>query len=469
MKNEFGETRANISQPDKTRLCGDKRYAAGYYNSVELFGLARIDSFADSKTRYSAFIKQKDGSCGIFMYKEENGEELKDICFRNIGVCIMKNKKVCFITTVPITIKSFILPFAEYIHEKTNWYIYMICNQDDDFKNELPEYITYLPVPMKRGANLAGIKAMLEMVKIFKREKFDLIQYSTPNASLYAAIAGAITGVPVRLYCQWGMAYVGMSGIKRKIFKQIEKLVCYLSTRVEPDSKSNLKFAHEEGLYPLTKGAVIGEGSACGVDLEKFDISKKQQYRAEIRKQYHLEEDSFVFGFVGRITKDKGINELLTAFRKFIGQHRNCYLLIVGNTENPEALNQKLYNWSLKSEKIIYVGSTSHVEKFLSAMDCYVLPSYREGFGMGTIEAEAMGLPVIVTEIPGPIDAMIPGGTGLIVKKEDSQSLHDAMVKMMDLDKNKIGRAGYQFVKENFEQKKLLSLILKDRESLMKV
>ena len=377
-------------------------------------------------------------------------------------------KKICFITTISLTLKAFVLKTAEYLHENTDWDISFICSTDDEFEQMLPEYIHYYPVPMERGISASGIKAMFEMKKIFKREKFDLIQYSTPNASLYASLAGFLAGIPVRLYCQWGMAYVGMSGIKRKIFKQIEKLVCTLSTGVEPDSKSNLKFAHAEGLYPIKKGSVIGEGSACGVNLEKFDISKKEQYRAEIRKKYNLAEDALVFGFVGRITRDKGINELLTAFRKFIENHNNCYLLMVGNTENPETLEQEIYNWSLKTEKIIYAGSTSNVEKFLSAMDCYVLPSYREGFGMGTIEAEAMGLPVIVTEIPGPIDAMIPDKTGLIVKKGDFKSLYNAMIHIMELDQNEIGKTGYQFVKENFEQKKLLSLILNDRERLMK-
>lgn len=111
-----------------------------------------------------------------------------------------------------------------------------------------------------------------------------MVQYSTPNASLYAALAAKLAGVPVRLYCQWGMAYVGFHGIKRVIFKRIEKLVCTLSTWVEPDSFGNLKFSHAEGLYPENKGSVIWNGSASGVNLNKFDNSQKPVWRAEIRE-----------------------------------------------------------------------------------------------------------------------------------------------------------------------------------------
>ena len=159
-------------------------------------------------------------------------------------------KKICFITTISLTLKAFVLKTAEYLHENTDWDISFICSTDDEFEQMLPEYIHYYPVPMERGISVAGVKAMLEMMKIFKREKFDLIQYSTPNASLYASLAGFLAGIPVRLYCQWGMAFVGFTGLKRKIFKAEEKLVCSLSTWIEPDSYSNLNFAHEQGLYP---------------------------------------------------------------------------------------------------------------------------------------------------------------------------------------------------------------------------
>lgn len=379
-------------------------------------------------------------------------------------------KKICFVTTIPLTLKAFVLKTAIYLHENTDWDISFICSYNKEFKNELPDFIHYYPISMERGISIGGIKAMLEMRKIFKREKFDMIQYSTPNASLYASMAGFLARVPVRLYCQWGMAYVGFNGLKRKIFKFVEKTVCHLSTWIEPDSYSNLNFAHEEKLYAKNKGSVIWNGSACGIDLNKFDSSRFDVYRKEIREKLNINEKEFVFGFVGRITRDKGINELLSASKKIIDERTDVTVIFVGSEELDNTINYELYDWSKKCSKIIYCGRTNEVEKYLSAMDCYILPSYREGFGMGTIEAEAMGVPVIVTDIPGPIDAMKKDETGYIVKKADERSLYEAMNKMYvnTEERMKFKNNCVDFVKENFEQNQLFSYIKKDRERLLK-
>lgn len=375
-------------------------------------------------------------------------------------------KKICFVTTISATLSSFVVETAKCIHNNTDWDITFICNYDEKFEKSLPEYIHYIPVPMERGISIAGVKAMLEMKKIFQREKFDLIQYSTPNASLYASMAGKLAHVPVRLYCQWGLVFVGFQGLKRKIFQMEEKYVCHLSTHIEPDSNSNLRFAHEIGLYPKSKGSVIWNGSACGVNLTKFDISNKEEYRKDIREQLDIPEDAFVYGFVGRITRDKGINELLEAYKKL---NDDSYLIMVGRSEVDETINQELYTWASKNEKIKFTGYTTVVEQYLSAMDCYILPSYREGFGMGVVEAEAMGVPVIVTDIPGPIDAMIDNETGIVVQKADVESLYNAMISIRE-DKVRyfaMAEKAHDFAVNNFEQKQLFNYILEDRKKLL--
>lgn len=378
-------------------------------------------------------------------------------------------KKICFISTIPSTLRTFVLKTAIYLHENTDWDISFICSEDEEFASELPEFIHYFPVPMERGISISGIKSMMQMKKIFVKEKFDLIQYSTPNASLYAALAGKLAGIPVRLYCQWGMVYVGFEGIKRQVFKAIEKIVCKLSTWIEPDSVSNFNFAHEENLYPQTKGSVIWNGSACGINLEKFDISQKIKYRKDIREKYNFPEDSFVYGFVGRITKDKGINELLAAFKQIYESNSNVYLMMVGTTEKDDTVDESLFLWSKKCEHVIYTGFTDIVEQYLSAMDTYILPSYREGFGMGVVEAEAMGVPVIVTSIPGPVDAMKENETGIVVKKGSIKELLRAMKKLYE-DKHirkEYSSNAYDFAINNFEQKKLFGKILLDRKRLL--
>lgn len=378
-------------------------------------------------------------------------------------------KKICFVTTISSTLKAFVLKTAEYIHENTDWDISFICDYDEEFEKSLPDYIHYIPVKMERGISLAGVKAMLEMKNIFAREKFDLIQYSTPNASLYASLAGKLAKVPVRLYCQWGMVFISFSGIKRKIFRLIEKNVCSLSTHIQPDSKSNLVFSHNEGLYPENKGSVIWNGSACGVNLEKFDASAKEEYRNEIRAKYELSSDAFVFGFVGRITRDKGVNELFEAFKQVAVENENAYLMMVGSTEMDETVQNELYEWAQNCEKVIFTGFTTEVEKHLAAMDTYILPSYREGFGMGVVEAEAMGVPVIVTDIPGPIDAIIEGVTGETIPVKNTTALKDAMNRFLNNQENikNYGKAAMKHVTENFEQKQFFEKVLSDRKKLL--
>lgn len=378
-------------------------------------------------------------------------------------------KKICFVTTVSLTLKAFVIETAKYLHEEGGYDISFICDNDPAFAATLPDYIHYYPVSMKRGISLGGIKACLEIQKIFKREKFDLVQYSTPNASLYAALAAKHAKIPVRLYCQWGLAYVGMQGTKRKIFRFVEKTVCKLSTWVEPDSFGNLNFCHAEGLYPESKGSVIWNGSASGVNLQKFDITQKEVWRKAIREKYQLPEDAFVYGFIGRVNRDKGINELFAAFQSIRQIHPNSYLLLVGGEEISEGVNTVMYDWAQKEEHVLFCGFTNVVEQYLSAMDAYILPSYREGFGSAVVEAEAMGVPVIVTDIPGPTDAMVRNETGLIVKKGDIATLQAAMDKLYRNRElcQQFGEAGIKLAAERFDQKQLKQYILEDRDRLI--
>lgn len=379
-------------------------------------------------------------------------------------------KKICFITTIPGTLKSFVLEFAQYMHCNSDYDITFICNRDEEFANSLPEYIKYIPVDMQRGISIQGISACIKMTKIFMNNKYDLIQYSTPNASFYAAIAGWVAQIPVRLYCQWGIAYVGFGGVKRRIFKLEEKIVCMLSTWIEPDSRGNLEFSHREKLYPEKKGSVVHKGSASGVSLKKFDISKKNIYRSEIRAKWNIAESDFVYGFVGRITGDKGINELLSATKRILNRLKDVQLLIIGGIEKEASVDSELYQWSQTEERIKYCGSTNEVEKYMAAMDCYVMPSYREGFGLTVVEAGAMGLPVICTDIPGPTDAIIDRKTGIIINKKDSISLENAILELYRDRKlmKKLGEAGFENVKKNYEQTELFKYILEDRNKLLK-
>lgn len=377
--------------------------------------------------------------------------------------------KICFVTTVSMTLKAFVIELAKTMYKEGEFEIHFVCDNDEQFKKMLPDYIHFHPIAMKRGISLDGIKAIKAMERLFKKEQFDLVQYSTPNASCYASIAAMRTKIPVRLYCQWGIAYVGFQGFKRKIFKIIEKFVCNNSTMIEPDSLGNLNFGRNENLYGEKNSHIIWNGSASGVNLKKFDISKKKIWCKEIREKYDIPMDALVYIFIGRITRDKGINELFEASKKLLKSRPNVYLLLVGNKEVNESVDQSLYRWSLESDRVIYSGFTSEVEKYLAASDVYVLPSYREGFGSAVIEAEAMGVPVIVSDIPGPTDAMVNEKTGILTPKANASELYANMLYLCESSKlrEQYGNNGVMFVKDTFEQGELFKRIIADRFELL--
>ncbi len=377
--------------------------------------------------------------------------------------------KICFVTTVSLTLRTFVIDLARFLQQTGKFEIHFICDPDEMFAKSLPDAFQYHPVSMKRGISFDGIKAIWQMHRIFKRERFDLVQYSTPNASCYASIAARLAKLPVRLYCQWGIAYVGFRGFKRALLKVIERLVCRNSTWIEPDSFGNLSFSQKEKLYQANKASVVMNGSASGVDLEKFDITQKEQWRAEIRAQHSIPENAVVFVFVGRITRDKGINELFEAAKMLLKQHSDIYLLMVGEVEHSELLNVELFRWSQAEKRVVYCGFSREVEKHLAASDVFVLPSYREGFGSVVIEAEAMGLPVIVTAIPGLSDSVKQDVTGLAVTKADYASLYAAMEQIYRRKKQReaMGKAAFDFASAQFERRRLFREIYLDRLRLI--
>ena len=386
----------------------------------------------------------------------------------------LKMKKICIITTMWSSINNWIKPFLnEYNARGID--VTIVCNMDGDYARELKSQYPFVhtyPVAFPRGIDLGGsIKSILVLYKFFRKNRFDMVQYSTPNASMYAAVASKLAGIPVRLYCQWGMVYVTMTGMKRKVFRFIEKMVCRFSTMVQPDSDGNLKFCREQGFYDESKSCVIWNGSAKGLDLSAFDVTQKQAYAKEIREKYGIPEDAPIVGFVGRLGKEKGCNELFRAFQEIKKTVPNAKLLFVGPIEKEESIDPELLEYFWKCDDIIKTDRVTHVEKYTSAMDVFVLPSYREGFGMSVVEASAMEVPVVVTEYPGPSSAMLDGVTGYAVPVQDDKKLCQRILTLLQDEplRKKMGAAGRKFAEEAFDQKTFISKYMENRTELLKM
>lgn len=377
-------------------------------------------------------------------------------------------KKVCYVVTIPGTIESFFVSQLNHLSEN-EFDVYVICQYEEKLLGILGSKVKYIPLDIPRGISVWGsVRAILELKKVFEKEKFDLIQYSTPNASLYAAIASKLSKCKIRNYHCMGFRYLGFHGIPRIIFKMLEKLTCYLSTDIECVSKSNLELGIDDKLFPKKKATVVFNGSTGGIDLTKFDIAYKEKWKKEIREKHHLNDKDFVYGFVGRITRDKGINELLEAF---LSIENGSELLMVGAFEDENNLDSNLLEQAKSNGNIIWAGKSNAVEKYYAAIDVLILPSYREGFGNVIIEAEAMGTPVIVSEIPGPIDASELNKTALWIEPKNSESLKQAMQYIMinSETRNEMSKYCVEYVRNNFDEKLLNEKILQRKRELLDV
>lgn len=372
--------------------------------------------------------------------------------------------KICYVVTIPLTIESFFIPQLQYL-AANGFDVTVVCSNDSNLQEKLGESIRFYPIDIPRGISVGGsIYALKALTHFFKKEKFDLIQYSTPNAAFYSSIAAKRANCKVRNYHLMGLRYLGASGIGRIVLKTLERITCHNSTSIECVSKSNMEMGIKEGLFPKEKVTVVWNGSTGGVDLSRFDYNKRAQWRMEIRKELGYSGSDFIYGFVGRITKDKGIDELLSAFLEL---KDNSKLLLVGNIEEDNHLDAELLAKAQQDSNIRFHSFVSDIERYYAAIDALVLPSYREGFGNVVIEAGAVGTPAIVSNIPGPIDTIDVGKTALTVEVKNVGDLVQKMIQIRNADYMAIGMNAAKYVTERFDNMKLCEKILDRKVCLL--
>ncbi len=237
----------------------------------------------------------------------------------------MEKKKICCITTIGFSTNIFVADAMRQFVER-GYEVTIVCADTENVRKEKGDIFRYVDIPMRRGMSLKDLLvAPFRFLALFRREKFDLIQYTTPNASLYASLGAWMAGAPVRLYCQWGLRYVGASGVLRKVLKALEYLTCALSTDISCASHKNLEYAVSEGLFKPGKASVLGDGGTIGVDLQKYDLARKPEYKAEALGCYPVLRDKLVICSVGRLSRDKGSFELLEASARHAARARSVY------------------------------------------------------------------------------------------------------------------------------------------------
>lgn len=284
-------------------------------------------------------------------------------------------------------------------------------------------------VPMERHISVVNdLKSLIRMIGVFRKEKPQVVHSMTPKAGMICMVAAWLTRVPVRIHTFTGLVWPTATGLKRKILMMTDWLTCACATHVIPEGQGVLNDLKNGGITKKPM-KVLGYGNVMGVDMERFSPD-----RFTVRKN----ADVFTFVFVGRIVGDKGINELVEAFVKLHDKHNNTRLVLVGRYEhNLDPVSDATRKMIDGSDAIDACGpkyGDDLLEMYVNA-DCFVMPSYREGFPNTVLEAGAMGLPSIVTDINGSREIIENEKNGLIVPSKDAAALYNAMERMLLDDK----------------------------------
>ncbi len=341
----------------------------------------------------------------------------------------MKDKKICFVAAIELSIRVFMVGHLKRLSNEYS--ITVAVNTDNTgFLKPYGLDVKVFPVRiLRRPAPASDVLALFRLYRFFKREGFDAVHSITPKAGLLSMFAAYLAGVPIRIHTFTGQVWATAKGTKRWFLKSMDKLIARCATHVLADSRSQLDFIIREGVVWGEKASVIGNGSICGVDSERF--RPDPETRKMVREQLSIPEDSILFLFLGRLTFDKGLLDLAGAFAKVCRSAENIHLLVAGPDE--EGMKEKMLSLcSEQPDRIHFYDFTDAPERFMAAADVFCMPSYREGFGIVVIEAGAAGVSSIGTRIYGVVDAIEDNVTGYLYGPGNVEELAEKMLKMID-------------------------------------
>lgn len=372
-------------------------------------------------------------------------------------------QKLCRIMTIDSSLESLIKGQLKFLSD----YYEVIAIADDSGKLDsvaVNEGVRTIGVPMRREISiLSDLNSLRLLIKVFRKERPYIVHANTPKGSLLSMVAAWITKVPHRIYLVTGLRFETTTGFLRILLKFMERVTCLCATKVIPEGEGvkNLLIRERITRKPLHK---ILNGNINGIDLNYFVRNEDVVIRSKC-----LQSDKFTFIYIGRIVKDKGVNELIRSFDRLSKQRDNVRLLLVGafeNNVNPiEEYTRKIID---TNPSIEYAGYQTDVRPYLAASNVLVLPSYREGFPNVIIQAGAMDLPCIVTDINGCNEVVINGKNGIIVPKQNEEALYQAMLTYLeDMEQYKNHASNSRdLIVNRYDQKELWAALLKMYNSL---
>ncbi|WP_140487820.1 glycosyltransferase family 4 protein [Flavobacterium sp. GSA192] len=340
----------------------------------------------------------------------------------------------------------------------------------DEHLNTVAEREKVRTISVQMQRNISPLKDLISLWKlyvVFKKEKPQIVHSITPKAGLLSMIAAKLAGVPVRIHTFTGLIFPSKTGFLQRLLITMDRVLCFCATHIYPEGQGVKKDLIQ---YKITSKPlkVIANGNVNGIDTSYFSKEKVSlQEQESLKKELGISENDFVFIFVGRLVGDKGINELIRAFSQL--PTPNSQLLLVGSLEsNLDPLQAETLIEIENNSKIISVGFQSDVRSYFAIADCLAFPSYREGFPNVVLQAGAMGLPSIVTDINGSNEIIVEGQNGIIVPSKNINALQEAMSKMIGKGAfyNQLQQNARKMIVSIYEQKVVWDALLNEYNEL---
>ena len=337
---------------------------------------------------------------------------------------------------------------------------------------DLQQVVVYAVQMTRQLTPVKDLIALFKLIHLFRKEKPQIVHSHTPKAGTLAMLAAWLCRVPIRMHTVAGLPLLESSGIKRIILDFVEKITYTCATKVYPNSFGLKDIILQNKYCSESKIKVIGNGSSNGIDTNYFSKDAiLPELKEKLRQNYQILSDDFVFIFIGRLVSDKGINELVVAFNAVYQKHSNAKLLLIGPRESElDPLNEETDQILRNNPAVICTGFQSDVRPFISISDVLTFPSYREGFPNVVMQAGAMGLPSIVTDINGCNEIIQENVNGMIVPSKDALSLENAMLEMLE-NKEKRDRLAQNtrpLIVERYEQQMIWQLIKQEYDEQLK-
>ncbi|MGQ0738779.1 MAG: glycosyltransferase family 4 protein [Bacteroidota bacterium] len=368
--------------------------------------------------------------------------------------------KLLRITTSPLSLQSLLSNQMRYMKEN-GFKVLMVSSEGKEWPDLIKnEGCDYRIVPMAREITpFRDMKSLWQLYRLIKKEKPDIVHSHTPKAGLLAMLAAKFAGVKIRVHTIAGLRFMTVKGVKRKLLVMMEKLTGKAATHVWPNSHSLLKFIQQRKLVKESQLQVIGHGSSNGVDLNRFSPSALDTGKIEEVKQLlDYNENLFYLLNMGRIVKDKGIDELMAAFKTLHKENPLLRLVVLGNFEDKlDPVSGEARQILLSHPAVIHISWSDKVEYFMHLTHLMVHASYREGFPNTLLQAGAMGCPIVCSAIEGSVDIVTDHETGLLFQPMNTE---DLLVKLRyamgnrDLIKNMAAKLRVK-VENNFSQQYL--------------